>query len=83
MTFPGCNEPDTLLRRSFVMQECVKRGLLYFCNHLPCFAHNEAEIRFTLDVFEEVISLVAAAYQANNFADRMEGLPVEPIFRKA
>jgi len=83
MTFPNCDDREALLRRSFVMQECVKRGLLYFCSHVPCFAHGEKEIRFTIDVFEEVMPLVAAAYQANDFADRMEGLPVEPIFRKA
>ena len=74
---------EARLRRSFVMQECVKRGLLYFCSHIPCFAHDEDEIRFTLDVFEEVMPLVAAAFQANDFASRMQGLPVEPIFRKA
>jgi len=83
MTFPGCDEREALLRRSFVMQECVKRGLLYFCSHVPCFAHGEDEIRFTLDVFKEVMPLVAAAFQINDFADRMEGAPVEPIFRRA
>jgi len=83
MTFPGCDEREALLRRSFVMQECVKRGLLYFCSHVPCFAHGDDEIRFTLDVFDEVMPLVAAAFQANDFADRMQGAPVEPIFRRA
>ena len=83
MVFPGCDEDEARLRRSFVMQECVKRGLLYFCSHIPCFAHGEDEIRFTLDVFEEMMPLVAAAFQANDFASRMQGLPVEPIFRKA
>jgi len=83
MTFPGCDEREALLRRSFVMQECVKRGLLYFCSHVPCFAHGEGEIRFALDVFEEVIPLVATAFQANDFAQRLQGVPVEPIFRRA
>ena len=83
MAFPGCDEHEALLRRSFVMQECVKRGLLYFCSHVPCFAHGEQELRFALDVFEDVMPLVAAAFQANDFAKRMQGLPVEPIFRRA
>jgi glutamate-1-semialdehyde aminotransferase len=83
MTFPGCEEREALVRRSFVMQECVKRGLLYFCSQVPCFAHGDEEIRFTLDVFEEVMPLVAAAFQANDFASRLQGVPVEPIFRKA
>jgi glutamate-1-semialdehyde aminotransferase len=83
MSFPGCDEEQVRLRRSFVMQECVKRGLLYFCSNNPCFAHNKPEIKFTLDVFTEVMPLVAAASQENNFADCMEGLVVEPIFRRA
>jgi glutamate-1-semialdehyde aminotransferase len=83
MSFPGCDEEQARLRRSFVMQECVKRGLLYFCSNNPCLAHDKNEIKFTLDVFAEVMPLVAAAFQANDFAGRLEGLPVEPIFRKA
>jgi glutamate-1-semialdehyde aminotransferase len=83
MTFPNCDEREALLRRSFVMQECVKRGLLYFGSNNISFAHNEPEVRFTLDVFADVMPLVAAAYQAGDFAARMEGLPAEPIFRRA
>ena len=83
MAFPNCDEKEMLMRRSFVMQECVKRGLLYFGSNNVCFAHNEPEVRFTLDIFAEVLPLVAAAFQANDFAERLEGLPVEPIFRRA
>lgn len=83
LTFPTCEEEEGRLRRSFVMQECVKRGLLYYGQHNLCFAHNEPEIRFTLEVFSEVMALVAAAYQAGDFGARLEGPPVEPVFRKA
>jgi glutamate-1-semialdehyde aminotransferase len=83
MSFPSLDESTTLLRRSFVMQECVKRGLLYFGSNNICLAHNESELEFTLDVFAEVMPLVAAAYQADDFVARMDGLAVEPIFRKA
>jgi len=83
MSFPSPDESTTLLRRSFVMQECVKRGLLYFGSNNICLAHDEPELKFTLDVFAEVMPLVAAAYQADDFAARMDGLAVEPIFRKA
>jgi glutamate-1-semialdehyde aminotransferase len=83
LTFPNCDEPEMLLRRSFVMQECVKRGLLYFGSNNICLAHNEPELSFTIDVFSEVMPLVAAAFQRGDFASRLEGLPVEPIFRRA
>jgi hypothetical protein len=40
-------------------------------------------VEFTINVFSEVMPLVAAAFQAGDFADRITGLPVEPIFRRA
>lgn len=83
VTFPGCDEREALIRRSYVMQECVKRGLLYFGHHNICFAHDEPEIDFTLRIFSEVMPLVAAAYQAGDFRARLEGASVEPIFRRA
>ena len=82
MTFPHDDEPSGRLRRSYFMQECHKRGLLFFGAHLPTAAHNEPEMAFTLGVYDEVLALFAAAYQADDFAGRMEGDIIEPIFRK-
>ena len=62
------------------VQECVKRGLLYSAATTTTAT---PEVKFTLDVFAEVMPLVAAAFQSGDFAARMEGLPVEPIFRRA
>ena len=64
------------------MQECHKRGLLYYGIHMPTACHREAELEFTLDVFREVMPLFAQVYQSNNFAEKLEGLTTEPIFRK-
>lgn len=80
--FPHEDEAQGRLRRSYFMQECHKRGLLFFGSHLPTAAHGEEELKFTLDVYGEVIPLFAAAYQANDFEQRMEGQVVEQIFRK-
>lgn len=83
MVFPHEDERETRLRRTFFLQECVKRGLLYYGVHVPTASHRDREVQFTLDVFSEVMPLFAAAYQAGDFADRLEGECVEPIFRKA
>ncbi|MBL6932632.1 MAG: aminotransferase class III-fold pyridoxal phosphate-dependent enzyme [Rhodospirillales bacterium] len=82
LSFPNDDEALSRLRRSYFMQECHKRGLLFFGAHLPTDAHGEEELAFTLKVYSEVFPLFAAAYQGNDFADRMEGEVVEPIFRK-
>jgi hypothetical protein len=65
------------------MQECVKRGLLYFCAQLPCAAHGEAELNFTLGVINEVMPLFAQAIRSNYVSKHLEGPCVDAIFRKA
>jgi glutamate-1-semialdehyde aminotransferase len=82
MAFPCEDEYQARLRRSYFMQECIKRGLLFFGSHNITASHGEEEIRFTLDVYDQVFPLFAAAYQANDFESRLEGACVEPIFRK-
>ncbi|MBF0347406.1 MAG: aminotransferase class III-fold pyridoxal phosphate-dependent enzyme [Magnetococcales bacterium] len=83
LAFPDADEYQARLKRSYFMQECVKRGLLYFCSHIPCFAHGDAELEFTENVLRQVVPLFAAANEKNNFADCLEGRCVEAIFRKA
>ena len=83
MEFPHLDEHESRVRRTYVMQECVKRGLLYFGVHMPTAAHGKQELDFTLSVMSEVLPLVAAAYQANDFTARLDGEAVEQIFRKA
>jgi glutamate-1-semialdehyde aminotransferase len=82
LAFPHADEEQSRLRRSYFMQECHKRGLLFFGPHLPTAAHGDTELDFTLKVYDEVMSLFAVVYQADDFARRMEGEIVEPIFRE-
>jgi len=81
LTFPHSDEKESRVRRTYFMQECHKRGLLYFGIHMPTAAHGDKELEFTMKVFAEVVPMYAAAFQANDFADRLEGKAVEPIFR--
>lgn len=83
LAFPQQHERDTLLRRTYVMQECVKRGLLYFCSHIPCAAHRETELSFTAQVLAEVFPLLAEAEREQDHERRLEGACVEAIFRRA
>ena len=83
MTFPHVDEKEMRVRRTYFMQECVKRGLLYFCAQLPCAAHGEAELNFTLGVINEVMPLFAQAIRSNYVSKHLEGPCVDAIFRKA
>jgi glutamate-1-semialdehyde aminotransferase len=80
VAFPNAGD-DALVRRTFLMQQCARRGLLYFCSHIPCLAHGEQELTFTLDVMNEALGAFARA--GNNFAEHLAGPPVQAIFRKA
>lgn len=82
MTFADVDEREARLRRTLTMQECAKRGLLYYCAHLPCQAHGEKELAFTLRVLGEVMPLLAQAIGSGNVGDYLEGPVVEAIFRK-
>ena len=83
VAFPHKDEKQSLLRRSYFMQECVKRGLLYFCSNNICADHNDNEMNFTIDVLSEVIGLFSDAHKNNNFAEKLDGPQIEAIFRKA
>ena len=80
--FTGEDEAEVLLRRSYFMQECVKRGLLYSCLNLPSLSHKTEELNFTLETLSEVFSLFSLAEQANDFKNRLDGPSIEAIFRK-
>ena len=83
VSFPHADEAETLARRTLVLQECVKRGLLYFCSHVPCLSHGDEEVEFSLSVLAEVLPLFAEAVSSGNVGARLEGPPVEAIFRRA
>ena len=83
VSLPHPDEVEALARRTLILQECVKRGLLYSCSHVPCLSHGEEEVDFTLSVLAEVIPLFAEAVSSGDVAARLEGPPVEAIFRRA
>jgi glutamate-1-semialdehyde 2,1-aminomutase/spore coat polysaccharide biosynthesis protein SpsF len=83
LQFPHHDEREGRLRRSYFMQECVKRGLLYFGSHLPTASHGDDELAFTQGVLAEVVPLFADAVRSDAVEARLEGECVEAIFRRA
>jgi glutamate-1-semialdehyde aminotransferase len=83
LAFPHADEHEARVRRTYFMQECVKRGLLYFCSHIPTLSHGEAELRFTLEVMAEVVGRFAVALRQGDLEAKLEGPVVEAIFRRA
>jgi len=75
-------EPSGLLARSLLQQELLRRGVLFTGGQFICAAHTDAQIDETLAAFAEACAILAEALAADSVAARLEGDPVQPIFRK-
>jgi hypothetical protein len=46
-----------------------------------CFSHTEEDIEYTLGVYQEAFEILAKAAQEGSISKRLEGRPIEPVFR--
>ncbi len=73
---------DPLLLKSLVQQEVIKRGLLWSGFHNLCFSHSDADVEYTLKVYEEVLPILKKAVEDGTVESQIKGTPVQPVFRK-
>ncbi len=73
---------QSLLMKSFVQQELIKRGILWSGFHNMCYSHTEADLDYTLAAYGEVLALFKSALQAGELESRLRGRPVQPVFRR-
>jgi glutamate-1-semialdehyde aminotransferase len=69
--------------RSLLLQECVKRGVLFGVPIFTSYAHQPADVDETLVALQEALAVVADAVRQGTVHERMEGDLVEPVFRPA
>lgn len=81
--FRGSEAGESLILQSLFQQECLKRGLLFSGSHNASFAHGEPEVDFALHVYRSALEVLASAVQEGNAAERLEGKPIQPVFRQA
>jgi glutamate-1-semialdehyde 2,1-aminomutase/spore coat polysaccharide biosynthesis protein SpsF len=77
---PGGGDPALI--KTFFLQECLKRGILLAGGQNVSFSHDDADVETTLAVYEIALGALADAVRAGDVAARLEGLVVEPVFRK-
>ena len=82
MTFTQDDGEPWWSLKSLFQQECVKRGLLFTGAHNIALAHDDVAVKAACEVYDEVLPLVAEAIRCGNVDERLEGPPVEPVFRK-
>jgi glutamate-1-semialdehyde aminotransferase/spore coat polysaccharide biosynthesis protein SpsF (cytidylyltransferase family) len=74
---------DSLLVKSLFQQECLMRGVLFSGGQNLCYSHSDEDIDYTLRVYRTVMEILAQAVKAGNVRERLEGEPVQPVFRRA
>ena len=73
---------DSLELKSLLQQECVKRGVLFTGSQFISAAHTDDDIDFTLAVYDEALAELEDAIAGEDIAERLEGPPVESVFRR-
>jgi glutamate-1-semialdehyde 2,1-aminomutase/spore coat polysaccharide biosynthesis protein SpsF len=74
---------ESLLVKSLFQQECLKRGILFSAGHNISYSHSASDIEYTLRVYRSAIEIVATAIQDGKIRHKLEGDPVQAVFRRA
>lgn len=67
------------LYNSIFMQESVKRGVLLGWHIFPCYTHTQADLDFTLNVFEDAMKVYREALRSGHPETYMEGKPLKIV----
>ena len=83
VNFKEADGTEFLTLKSLFQQECLRRGVLFTGGHDPCYSHSDQDIDHTLRVYRTVLDIVAQAIGEGNASERLEGSPMERVFRRA
>ena len=74
---------ESLILKSLFQQECLKRGVLFSVGHNICYSHSDKDVDHTLRVHRTALEILSQAIREGDVLERLEGKPVEPVFRQA
>lgn len=83
ITFKDETGAESLLFKSLFQQECLNRGILFSGAQNICYSHNNADIDHTLRVYRAAMEVLSQAVNSGDVWQRLEGEPVQPVFRHA
>jgi glutamate-1-semialdehyde-2,1-aminomutase len=83
LSFRDHNGQSSLLIRSLFQQEVLKRGVLTHGNHMLSLSHDETIVDETLHAYEPAFTVLADALRNREVEGRLEGPPVQAVFRQA
>jgi len=82
MNFKDTKGESSLLLKTIFLQEANKRGLLFQGYFAISYSHKDAEIKKTLSVMDEVMTVYKDIVSQDNPAKYLKGPVVKPVFRK-
>lgn len=82
ITFKDIKGADSLVLKSLLQQECLKRGILFSGNQNICYSHSNADIEYTLRVYRNAMQMLAEAVDSGDALQRLQGKPVQSVFRQ-
>lgn len=74
---------ESLILKSLFQQECLKRGVLFSVGHNVCYSHSDSDVDHTLRVHRTALEILSRAIREGDVLEKLEGKPVEPVFRQA
>jgi len=80
--FMDGNGKESLIYKSLFQQECLKREILFSGGHNICFSHSDDDIAYTIKTYEAAMKILADAIAGGDALQKLEGEPVQPVFRK-
>ncbi|HTE45389.1 MAG TPA: SDR family oxidoreductase [Gemmatimonadaceae bacterium] len=80
VTFTGI--PDPLVHKTLLQQEMIRRGILWSGGHVVSYSHTDQDAAFVVDVYAEVLPLIADAIRTGDARRHLRGATVEPVFRR-
>lgn len=67
--------------RTLMMQEMIKRGVLFQGSFVPCFSHTINDVNFFAEAFNDSLKVYKKAIE-EGYEKYLVGPPVKPVFRK-
>jgi len=71
---------ESLLLKSLFQQECLKRGVFFSGGHN--YSHSNSDIDRTLRVYRTVMEILEESIKSSDALRKLDGNPVQPIFRQ-
>ena len=91
MRFEGMNTYNVLsfldlekaeIYKSLLMQEMVKRGILFGGYNIICFSHEEEDIDKSISSFSESAEMLSTWIKDGNEEEKLEGKVTRPVFKR-